>query len=204
MKHGLPSAIELQLLSAMAALSFVACGCGLFNPRSAENPTSPGLDYQPAPDAKTVISNLQNAITQRSETNYILCFADPATTPRPFVFDAAADGIAQYGGLFTAWNRTDELAYFRNLAARTGPTGTSDLQLTEKSPPAVSADSTVYYYDYVLRFDHNDPTFPKFARGTLQFTLGADNNGQWMIYRWIDVKSTNDITWSVFKGKFSN
>jgi hypothetical protein len=204
MKHRLPSAFDPLLLSAAAALVLVAWGCGLFEPRSAQDPSSPSLDYRPAPDAATVISNLQSAISQQSETNYIRCFADPATTPRPFVFDAAADGLAQYGSLFTAWSRTDELAYFRNLAARTGPTGTSDLQLTEKSPPAVSADSTVYYYDYILRFDHNDPTFPKIGRGTLQFTLGADNNGQWMIYRWIDVKSTNDITWSVFKGKFSN
>lgn len=185
-------------------LILYAWGCGLFEPRAAENPSQPSLDFRPAPDAQTVINNLQSAISQKSETNYISCFADPATTSRPFTFVASADGVAQYGSLFTSWTRTEELNYFRNLRARSGTSGISDLQLTQKSPPAVSADSVVYSLDYVFRFEHTDATFPTRARGTLQFTLGPDNNGQWMIYRWIDFKSTNDITWSIFKGKFSN
>jgi len=192
------------VLSAFVALVLVTPSCGLFETRPAESPSQPSLDFRPAPDAQTVISNLQSAISQKSETNYIRCFADPATTSKPFAFVAAADGVAQYGGLFSGWSRTEELNYFQNLKARGTTSGSSDLQLTEKTPPAVSADSVVYSFDYVFRFEHTDAAFPTSARGTLQFTLGPDNNGQWMIFRWIDFKSTNDITWSVFKGKFSN
>lgn len=75
--------------------------------------------------------------------------------------------------------------------------------LTQKSA-IVTPDTVVYNYDYILTFEHTEAGFPTTARGNLQFSLGTDNNNFWSIYWWSDFKTTNDITWSVFKGKFSN
>ncbi len=71
-------------------------------------------------------------------------------------------------------------------------------------PRSVTADSVVYSYDYTLMVEHTDPAFPRTARGNLQFVLAPDRSNFWAIYRWIDYKTTGDVTWSLFKGKFGN
>lgn len=179
-------------------------GCGLFEPRTPESPTVPGLDFLPPNDDSTVITNLESAIIQKNESNYIRCFADPALTPKTFVFVPSSEGLAQYGSILSGWTRTDELNYFRNLKSHGIPVGASNLQLFTKSPPTVTADSVVRYYDYEFVFQHDQANFPDTARGSLMFTLAPDNNGQWMIFRWVDLKTRADITWSMFKGKFSS
>src|SRR5512140_1652214 len=137
----------LVALPVFAALLLVS-GCGLFQPRSAADPTEPGQDFQPVPDPQTVVANLQSAVSQKSETNYMRCFADPATTSRTFTFVPSAEGVAQYGGLLTAWTRSDELNYFRNLKSRSAGTGFSDLQVSAPRMTFISADSVVYTCDY--------------------------------------------------------
>jgi len=190
------------LVGVCVALS--AAGCGLFEPRTPESPTVPGLDFLPPNDDSTVIANLESAVVQKNESNYIRCFADPATTSKPFTFVASSEGLAQYGSIFSAWTRTDERNYFLNLISHAIPVGASNLELVAKAPPTVTADSVVRYYDYVFVFQQNQPSFPDTARGSLMFTLAPDNNGQWMIFRWVDFKTGPAISWSMFKGKFSS
>ena len=185
-------------------VSCAIAGCGLFEPRTPESPTVPGLDFLPPNDDSTVITNLESAIIQKNEQNYIRCFADPATTSKTFVFVPSSEGLAQYGSILSAWTRTDEGNYFRNLISHASAVGSSNLLLSTKSPPTVTADSVVRYYDYEFVFQHNQANFPDTARGSLMFTLAPDNNGQWMIFRWVDLKTRADITWSMFKGKFSS
>ncbi len=196
----------LKFLPLVLIAGIALCGwaCGLFEPRAAEDPTQAGSNYQPALDAPTVITNLTNAISQKDETNYIRCFSEPVAGGRIFTFIASAEGLAQYGSILSTWTRNDELNYFRNLHARSGPTSYSNLQLNEKSPPNVTADSVVYYFDYTFQFEHTDKTFPTVAQGSLTFTIVPDNNGQWAIAHWVDFKTTSAISWSMFKGKFSS
>ena len=178
-------------------------GCGLFEPRTPEAPSQPSLNSNPPTDPTIVIANLQSAIDQKNVANYISCFADPLKTTRTFVFTASADASALYAGVLSSWTRDEEQSYFQNLIARSPSGAFASLLLTLKSS-TVTPDSVVYNYDYTFTFEHADPGFPKTARGNLQFTLATDNNNFWMIYRWIDYKTTNDATWSLFKGKFAN
>jgi hypothetical protein len=177
-------------------------GCNIFEPRPAEDPTVPGGQYPPATDASTVISNLRKSVEERSVQNYVLCFSDPLAG-RAFTFLPSSDGAAQYGSIFSAWSVTDEQDYFQNISARTTPTSASSLVLTERSR-ITSGDSVVVDADYVLTFEHTDPSLAKIARGSMQIALGHSNSNIWSIYRWADFKTTTDITWSVMKGKFSN
>ncbi len=190
------------LLLAVPAL-LVPLHCSLFETRTPEPPTQSSLDFQPASDPTIVISNLQNAVAQKSSANYISCFADPSKTKRGFTFIPSAEASAQYPGLLANWTIDEELSYFRNLIAKSVPNGFSSLLLTLKSS-VVTADSVVYNYDYTFTFEHTEAGFPTTARGTLQFSLGPDNTNLWTIYRWSDFKTTADITWSLMKGKFSN
>jgi len=193
----------LRISLSSLLLLVAAIGCGLFEPREAEAPTESGLNFVPPTDPAIVISNLQAAIDQKNVANYIACFSDVARQGRPFVFIPSAEATAQYGAVLANWDLAKEEAYFQNLIARSPTTAFSSLVLTLQSA-IVSADSVLYEYDYIFSFGHSEQGFPQTARGRLQFTLGVDASTFWTIHRWIDFKSTDDITWSLFKGKFGN
>jgi len=178
-------------------------GCGLFEPRPAENPTVAGGQFRPATEPLIVIANLEQAIDQKNVANYIQCFSDPITGPQPFTFLPSSEGTAQYSVVFLTWTTTEEQAYFQNMSVRTTSTSASNLALRERSF-LLSGDSALAEYDYTLIFEHTAAGFPKIAQGNLQFALARNNSNIWSIYRWADFKTTNDVTWSLFKGKFSN
>jgi hypothetical protein len=191
------------LLLLSAGLAGYAGGCGLFEPRSPEAPTQSSQTFLPATDPLIVISNLQDAIEQKSVPNYMQCLADPLAGVHIFLFVPSSEGTAQYGSLFRTWSTAEEQAYFQNLTTRTTPASISKLDLTEKTR-SLAADSALLEYDYTLTFENTAAGFPSRASGNLQFALQRSSSNIWTIYRWTDFKTTNDITWSLFKGKFSN
>ncbi|HSQ75184.1 MAG TPA: hypothetical protein VLT13_06490 [Bacteroidota bacterium] len=178
-------------------------GCGLFEPRDPEEPNQSSLNYRPPTDPDIVITNLQSAIEQKSVANYTACFADASRGAPPFVFIPSADAAAIYGATLGSWTLQEEQEYFQNIIARSNQQANATLALTLKTT-TVSSDSVVSAYDYVLVFEHNDTGFPKTARGSLQLTLREDASNFWMIQRWVDFKTTDDISWSHFKGRFSD
>lgn len=180
-----------------------AAGCGLFEPRDPEEPSQSSLNYRPPTEPAVVIANLQSAVEQRNQANYISCFTDVSRGAPPFVFTPSADAAASYGGTLAFWTLDDERAYFQNLIARSGQQAYASLTLTLKTT-TVTSDSVISAYDYILVFEHNEPAFPRTARGSLQFTFREDASNFWAIQRWVDFKTTNDVSWSDVKGKFSN
>ncbi len=187
----------------LLAAGLVLSGCNLFAPRDPEDPAASRLDFLPPTEPSVVIENLRSAIDQKNIANYTACFSDGAAGGRTFVFIPSAEASAQYGLALASWGTAQEQAYFQNLIARSAPTAHAGLQLTQKSQ-LVAADSVIYSYDYTFTFEHSETGFPKVAQGNLQFALAPDAGNRWSIYRWIDFKTGNDITWSMFKGKFSN
>jgi len=178
-------------------------GCGLFEPRTPQAPTQSSQTFLPATDPFTVISNLQSAVAQKSVPNYVQCLADQSAGGRTFVFIPSSEGTALYASLFRSWTTTDEQAYYQNLTTRTTPASLSQLDLTQKSQ-SLAADSALLEYDYTLTFENTMAGFPSRASGDVQFALQRSASNIWTIYRWTDFKTTGDITWSLFKGKFSN
>ena len=185
------------------AALLLAHGCGIFEPRTPQDPSQPSLDFLPPTDPLTVISNFQNAIAEKSVPNYMQCLSDPISAPRPFVFIPSSEGTAVYASLFRTWSIADEQAYFQNLTTRTTPTSVSSLVLTQKNI-SLSPDSAVIEYTYVLTFEHTVSGFPTRSSGDVQFVLLRSSSNIWTIYRWTDFKTTSDVSWSLFKGKFSN
>lgn len=181
----------------------LASGCGLFQPRDPEDPSQSSLNYLPPTDPSIVMANLQSAIEQKSVANYVACFADASRGAAPFAFTPSADAAAAFGSTLMSWTIREEQAYFQNLISRSSQSAYAAVSLTLKST-TVTSDSVISAYDYVLVFEHNDTGFPTTARGSLQFTMRQDASNFWMIQRWVDFKTTTDISWSHFKGKFSN
>ncbi len=184
-------------------VSLLAASCGLFEPRDPEDPSQSSLNFKPPTDPSIVISNLQSAIEQKNAANYISCFGDETKGQAPFVFIPSPEAAALYAAVLDNWTLDDEQSYFLNLIARGGTQAFASLSLTAKGS-TVSADSVVYGYDYILVFEHSETGFPKTARGTLQFTLRVTQSNIWTIQRWMDFSTTGEVSWSHFKGKFSN
>ncbi len=201
MKHRLPGALMTGFVPVLLLAG--AAGCGLFEPRDPEEPSQSSLNYRPPTEPTVVIANLQSAVEQRNQANYISCFSDAARGAQPFVFIPSADAAASYGGTLAFWTLDDERSYFQNLIARSGQQAYASLSLTLKTT-TVTSDSVVSAYDYILVFEHNESGFPRTARGSMQFTFREDASNFWAIQRWVDFKTTNDVSWSDFKGKFSN
>ena len=187
----------------LASLLLAVSGCGLFEPRDPEDPSQSSLNFKPPTEPSIVISNLQSAIEQKNAANYTSCFADEAKGNPAFVFTPSPDAAALYAASFDNWTLNDEQSYFLNLVARSSTQAFASLSLMSKGS-TVSADSVVYSYDYTLVFEHSETSFAKTARGTLQFTLRVSQSNFWMIQRWVDFNTTSDLSWSHFKGKFSN
>jgi hypothetical protein len=187
----------------VALFLILSAGCGLFGPRDPEPPNQSSLNYLPPTEPSIVVTNLVSAIDQKNVQNYVSCFSDPSKGGRPYVFIPSAEGSSQYGSALSGWTVAQEQAYFQNLVAKSPSTAFSSLALSSKDS-LVTSDSVVYGYHYVFTFEHSDPGFPKLSQGDLQFTIAPDKNNFWSISRWVDFKTGTDITWSSFKGKFSN
>jgi hypothetical protein len=189
--------------SILTLLSIFLAACGIFEPRTPEEPTQSGLNYRPATSPEIVITNLQNAVDQKNADNYASCFTDPGKGLRPFVFIPSADGAAQYPYVMQTWNYRQEDSYFRNLVART-PSGAFSSLTLQLDNSVIGSDSVLYTFRYTLVFEHTETGFPRTAKGTLQFTLSPDPSNIWYIHRWVDFQTEAATSWSVFKGKFSN
>jgi hypothetical protein len=185
------------------ALVAVLAGCGLFEPRDPEDPAQGSLNFPPQTDPSIVIANLQNSIAAKNLANYTNCFVDQPAFTRPFAFTPSAEAAAQYPGALGSWSIQAERDYFQNLISKSPVNGFASLTLTPKGE-TVAADSVLADYDYVFTFEHTEPEFPRTARGSLRFTILRNASNFWAIADWVDYKTTDDATWSLFKGKFSN
>jgi hypothetical protein len=191
-------------------VSFLLCtplaleSCNLFEPREAEPPSQSGFQYLPRTFPANVVLNLQNSIGQQDVAAYMACITDSTRSSHTFRFVPSADAADVYAAVLRNWSYRQEQAYFQELVAkRKQPQSFSSLTLIPKDSTVTGNDSRTYSYDYTLIFEHTEPNFPQMVRGSLQFTLVNDNS-EWTISRWVDLKTTNDLTWSSLKGKFSN
>lgn len=185
-------------------LLFMSPACNLFDPREAEAPSQSGFQYLPRTFPANVVFNLQNAVGQKDVAGYIACFTDSTRSRTTFSFVPSADAADIYATVLRNWSYQQEQSYFQNLVAkRKQPQSYSNLTLIARDSIASGNEAMTYNFDYTLTFEHTEPNFTQTSRGRLQFTVVNDNS-QWSIARWIDLKTTNDLTWSSFKGKFSN
>jgi hypothetical protein len=199
--------LKSELVKVLKILSFFQLffvSCGLFKVREPELPTevSEGSKWKQPVTADIVLENLRNAIFDRNTENYIRCFVDSNFSNRKFVFVPTQEAQIQYPEIFRGWDLTSERNYFNNIKANVPAGGFSELILSGGFQ-SLGVDSAIYYAKYLVSFQHSVKDIPQSAKGELQFYLAPDRNGNWSIYRWIDVKTQNEFSWSDLKAKFS-
>jgi hypothetical protein len=184
-------------------LTCLSLSCSLFEPRDAEPPTTSGANYLPRTFPSNVIFNLRTAFGEKSVPQYIACFSDSSRTQVAFSFVPSADAASTYATVLRNWTYMQERSYFENLVAKRRMQGLASLTLTPKDSIVTGNQVRTYSFDYSLLFEHTEPGFTQNAEGSLQFTL-ISYNSEWYISRWVDLQTTTSLTWSSFKGKFSN
>lgn len=182
---------------------FVLASCQMFKTRQPELPTEVAqANWKQPVTPEITLENLRNAISDRNTENYIRCFVDSNFSEKKFVFIPTQEALIQYPEIFKNWNLNNERSYFNNIKANVPQGAVSDLILSGNFQ-SYGADSAVYYASYIVSFQHIVRDIPKSARGNLQFYLVSDKNGNWVIYKWIDIKIQNEFSWSELKAKFS-
>ncbi|MGB9773701.1 MAG: hypothetical protein ACP5JH_04440 [Bacteroidota bacterium] len=197
----------MKLVTISAILVIIAGGilpsCELFQTRTPEPPTQASSSFVPPTSPQIVLQNFRNAIKERNTDNYVRCFADSLTSAHSYQFVPTEKAAAQYYGVFTSWNLHNERQYFDNIKSHLSSTSVPNLVLSNDRFEYLSSDSAIYSATYDLFIPHDVAGVPQTAHGNLQFTLGVDRNNMWMIYRWIDLSTGSEYTWSDFKGRFS-
>ncbi|HYF02865.1 MAG TPA: hypothetical protein VEC36_05785 [Patescibacteria group bacterium] len=180
----------------------ILSSCTIFETRSPEEPTGGSVPFQQPTSKDIVVNNFKNAVSQRSEYNFISCFDTSAT----YIFEPSSEARPSFSG---RWTLEDERRSFVALVSKISPVARFNVLFANSgfSPLNGGADSVVFITDYVLRADHSDSLLiPTRATGTLSFTIAANrDNGLWAIRRWTDTRSEDDsvsITWSFLKGYF--
>ena len=181
-------------LAAGAVLMFIQCN--LFDTREAANPSLPSLSFRQPTDPSIVISNLQNAVSEKNVANYVSCFVDPITSNRELTFIPSSDGAG-----LVSWSRDDERSYFENLRTSIGENGFSQLTLFPQNTP-FPIDTVRYEFRYTLTVMHSKPGVPTTVSGHMELSIGREtNSSRWSIYAWTDRKDTAE-TWSRLKVEF--
>jgi len=193
------SEMKIFVLPITLLLLAGSSGCDIFQTRDPQSPTQSNSTFNPPINAEIVLSNLQYAIQEDNTDNYIRCFS--VTPSRPYDFIASQEARANYPGLFNQWSLESERRYFQNLG--TPANGAPSLIFSNQQTLTVSSDSVIYNMNYQLFFPHRRSNVPHLVQGNMQLYLGTDDQHRWAIYRWQDLKTSSDSTWSYWKAIFS-
>jgi hypothetical protein len=177
--------------------------CGLFETRDPEPPTSGSSTFVPPTSPDIVLSNLENAISEKNTENYVRCLVDTLNSERRFVFLPTASAAGRYAPAFSNWTLQSERAWFAAIKAFAPKDAPSILNLQGQFAVIV-ADSAIYEGSYDLVFQHGVANVSESVRGNLQFVMHMDRNSVWSISRWNDISLNDETSWSEWKGRFAN
>jgi len=184
---------------------FFISGCNIFQTRTPQPPQQSKSNFIPPKTYDIVVQNLKYAIAEKNLVNYLYCLSDTNFGARKFSFVPALDIYVHYQQIFIDWDKNNsERNYFNNLIALSSSTSSPVLTLSSENYVLLGSDSVKYTANYVLLWQNNTSGAPQQAEGNLQFFLGIDQNRNWSIYRWIDLKLADSLTtWGEMKAKFS-
>ena len=179
------------------SLFFSVSSCDLFSPRKSEIPTRISSSFQPPITPEIVVQNFKTAIREHNVDNYMRCFIDTMVSSKNFIFTPSSN----LQSIIVNWNLDDERKYFQNLGEPV--LGVSYLDLYDSTKEFISSNVTGLKMKYFLDYPHQYDILPKNARGYMQLYLEMDTKQRWAIYKWDDLKTDTDSTWSFLKYRFA-
>jgi hypothetical protein len=193
---------KLTIRLFLLGLSLILSACGILETRTPQPPAQTSSTFVPATSPDTVLANLINAVRERNTDNYIRCLVDSNFSDKGFSFIPTQEAQSKYPLAFNNWSLSSERGYFENLKSRTPSTAISLLFFSSQKFESLQSDSALFTGAYDLVFQHDQSGVPQEAKGTLQFYMATDRNKLWMIYRWVDLQTGSDFSWSEMKGRF--
>lgn len=185
-------------------LSLVLLSCNLFDTRDPENPVADNQSLPSATDDGILMQNFLTAFRQKNIQEYEKLFADTAVHPRSLLFVPNQSAAARYSAVYSAWNKTSEVDYFRNMTGSIPASSAPQITITYPVQPVYyQSDSVVYTIDYTLLVPHSRAGSTDQFTGRSELTMSPNKNNIWVIYRWIDFETKKDSGWSELKGLFS-
>lgn len=176
-------------------LIFIA-GCDLVTTRDPEPPQLPRANYTPATTPEILIQNLINAFHDKIPENYISCFSE-----KKFQFSPSAGSAAQFQFL-QSWTYQDERQNFNNIIHAVPGSAQIVLNLVNQQKN-LYGDSVAFAAVYSLSVPFSDEQKPRYYQGNLHFTFIKDQNNQWVISNWLDIKDEKYPSWSELKGRIN-
>ncbi len=195
--------MKRNLTLLILVLALAAAGCDLFGTRDPEPPSSGSSTFVPPTSPDLVITNLENAVAEKSTENFLRCLVDTLSSSQRYAFIPTAAAAGRYAATFAVWSLQSERAWFSAMKAFSEEDAPSSLALTGGFS-IIAADSAIYEGEYDLTFRHGVSSVSENARGTLQFIMHTDRNSIWSITRWTDIPRDEATSWSEWKGRFAN
>ncbi len=176
-------------------------GCDIFDTRPAERPVTSRSSFEFPASPDIVVQNLTNSLLEKNSQDYLACLADSNYITKSFSFVPSSGTGSVYPALVSDWSVKSEEQYFKNIVVKlTADQGMTLTLSNEKYYQGV--DSTVYTADYTIQLPQSAVFTNSHFQGSLSFTMMMDSRSEWVITRWIDVKSPTELCWSDMKGLY--
>jgi hypothetical protein len=191
----------MKIYIAFALTLLLFSGCDIFDTRQAERPVNSRSSFEFPASPEIVVQNLTNSLLEKNSQDYIACLVDSNYCAKTYSFVPSSGTGSIYPALAGDWSVKSEEQYFKNIVVKlTTDQGITLTLSNEKYYQGV--DSTVYTADYKIQLPQSAVFTNSFFQGSLSFTMIMDSRSEWVITRWIDVKSPTDLCWSDMKGLY--
>jgi len=171
-------------------------GCDkILSTRSVEEPERvTNSRWQPPTIPEQVLTNMENAFLDRNVDNYIRCFSDSTMNEKSFQFIPDAESDIASPQTFANWFLTDERRVFQEMASNVPKDSLFQLSFGESPEVVVTADTAWIEVDYKLHIHHMKSAIPRQAEGQSRFWLYRNDQRNWIIYEWMDVRNDKNAT----------
>ena len=187
------SQFGLQTVWLVIPILMVSC----FQIRPVEPPGTNTSDWISPTDYQILLGNFSTSIAKGNTQNYLRCFNQDSLD-----FNPAASLINDNESIWLNWSIQDEQSYFDNMLANLSVNTGNSLVLVETDLQNVTSDSLKYVGDYTLRINHQDTLLATLFKGQIQLLIRLNSFNEWEIYRWEDIETKIDSSWSELKLKY--
>ena len=177
------------------------------NPFATRNPEPPQGNQsnwiQPS-SPEYVLVNLRSALKEKNITNYMRCLADTSNSFKTFHYEPEPS-VANNNpaSLFANWDKTAEFNFLNQWLAFVPQDSSLELSLTTLKENTFQ-DSVVLLQEYQLDtyYQCNDDSCFYHMQGQAEFYFLRTSEDLWYIYKWRDMATGSNPTWSHLRAKF--
>ncbi|MCK4417959.1 MAG: hypothetical protein KAV99_07300 [Candidatus Latescibacteria bacterium] len=182
----------------LIVLLLLVFGCrNPFATREPEPPTGEQLPLLEPTSAENVLKNLEISCEHMSINNYM------DTLSEDFLFLPDPSDSDRFPDVFSEpWGREEESIFCQKLFDKEMTTLISFSSSVDSNATVIeeTADFVHYRYDYHIALIHHTDA-PRSVKGSAEFSLRCDQQGNWIIFHWEDEK-TDSHTWGELRATF--